>query len=75
MANRKPNGLFYGTWFNRSTERGTVQQAGGHHNHRCCLQGTRAVAAGVLRAHAISTKNRSPLMPEVPTMAESGVPG
>lgn len=28
MANRKPNGLFYGTWFNRSTERGTVQQAG-----------------------------------------------
>ena len=30
---------------------------------------------GKLRAHAVSTTQRSPLAPELPTMAEAGVPG
>jgi tripartite-type tricarboxylate transporter receptor subunit TctC len=33
------------------------------------------VRAGKLRALAVATAARSPLMPEVPTVAESGVPG
>lgn len=33
------------------------------------------VTAGKLRAIAVTTPQRSPVMPEVPTMAESGVPG
>jgi tripartite-type tricarboxylate transporter receptor subunit TctC len=33
------------------------------------------VKAGKLRAIAVSTRTRSPLFPELPTLAESGVPG
>jgi len=33
------------------------------------------VTAGKLRALAVTTRTRSPLMPEVPTVAESGLPG
>jgi len=33
------------------------------------------IKAGRLRALAISSKTRSPLMPELPTIAEAGVPG
>jgi tripartite-type tricarboxylate transporter receptor subunit TctC len=33
------------------------------------------VKAGKLRAIAVSTRTRSPLFPELPTVAESGVPG
>lgn len=33
------------------------------------------VKAGRLRALAVSTKERSPLVPDLPTVAESGVPG
>lgn len=34
-----------------------------------------SVQAGRMRALAITSTNRSPMMPDVPTMAESGVPG
>jgi tripartite-type tricarboxylate transporter receptor subunit TctC len=33
------------------------------------------IKAGRLRALAISSKERSPLLPELPTIAEAGVPG
>lgn len=33
------------------------------------------VTAGKLRALAVSTKSRAPSLPEIPTVAESGVPG
>jgi tripartite-type tricarboxylate transporter receptor subunit TctC len=33
------------------------------------------VKGGALRMIAVSSKNRSPILPEVPTVAESGVPG
>jgi tripartite-type tricarboxylate transporter receptor subunit TctC len=33
------------------------------------------VKAGKLRALAISSAKRSPLVPEIPTLAEAGVPG
>jgi tripartite-type tricarboxylate transporter receptor subunit TctC len=33
------------------------------------------IRAGKLRALAVSTKKRSPLLPEVPTIAEAGIPG
>jgi tripartite-type tricarboxylate transporter receptor subunit TctC len=33
------------------------------------------VAGGKLRALAVTSKERSPMMPEVPTVAEAGVPG
>lgn len=35
----------------------------------------RAVAAGSVRALAITTKDRSPAFPSVPTVAEQGIPG
>ncbi len=34
-----------------------------------------SVKAGKMRALAITSKDRSPMMPDVPTMSEAGVPG
>src|SRR5258705_11718190 len=36
---------------------------------------TAHVRAGKLRALAVTTKNRTPIAPELPTISEAGVPG
>ena len=41
----------------------------------CAVTSTPHIKAGKLRALGVSTRTRSPMLPDLPTIAEAGVPG
>jgi tripartite-type tricarboxylate transporter receptor subunit TctC len=70
-----------GTKMNLIPYKGTAQSindlAGGHVSVACNIIPTALgnLKAGTLRALAVTTSKRSPFLPDVPTVAESGLPG
>ena len=47
---------------------------GGQVDYLCGASGVSQVTAGVIKAYAITTAQRNPVLPDVPTTAESGLP-
>jgi tripartite-type tricarboxylate transporter receptor subunit TctC len=70
-----------GTKMNLIPYKGTAQSindlVGGHVSVACNIVPTALgnLKAGTLRALAVTTSKRSPFLPDVPTVAESGLPG